>query len=220
MVDRTRRGGPPSGPRHLSSFLDLENAHLSNPDGHALFAPGITVDGGMSFRDGTTIEGQVSLENAKITGDLDFTGARMRSQENRCLALRSPDGRATGDAQLPVGGAVDLSHARLGVLTAHPDSTPAGIRVSELTYETLAPMLPASQRVRWITSAHRAYLPQPYEQLAASYRQLGHDGDTRTVLLGQRGHRHSSLALPAQLWELLQDITTGYGYRPAKQLYG
>jgi len=201
---------------HVSSFLDLENAHLSNSDGHALFAPGITVDGGMSFRDGTTIEGQVSLENAEITGDLDFTGARIHSQETNALHCAHVTAGQLVMPQLPVGGAVDLSHARLGVLTAHPDSTPAGIRVSELTYETLAPMLPASQRVRWITSAQRTYLPQPYEQLAASYRRLGHDGDARTVLLAKERHRHVSLALPLKLWGLLQDITTGYGYRPAR----
>ena len=200
----------------ISSFLDLESAHLSNPDGHALFAPGITVDGGMAFRDGTTLEGQVSLENSQITGDLDLTGARLHSQERDALNCAYLTAGQLVMPQPPVGGTVDLSHARLGVLAAHPDSTPAGIRVNELNYETLAPLLPATQRVRWITSAQRAYLPQPYEQLAASYRRLGHDGDARTVLLAKQRHRHASLALPLKLWGLLQDVTTGYGYRPAR----
>jgi hypothetical protein len=157
---------------HISSFIGFEGAHLSNPDGYALSAPGIAVDGGATFRDGTTLEGHVCLENAQITGDLDFTGARLHSNERDALNCTHLTAGQLVMPQTPVGGTVDLSHARLVVLSAPPDSTPAGIRVSELSYETLAPMLPATQRVRWITSAQRAYLPQPYEQLAASYRRL------------------------------------------------
>lgn len=35
-------------------------------------------------------------------------------------------------------------------------------------------------------------------------------------MLAKERHRHASLALPLKLWGLLQDITTGYGYRPAR----
>jgi hypothetical protein len=201
---------------HISSFLDLSGARLSNPDGHALFAPGIVVDGGATIRDDTLLEGQVSLEGAHITGDLDLTGAHLGSPQGESLNCAHLAAGQLSMPCAPVGGTVDLSHARLGTLTAHPDSTPGGVQVSELTYDTLAPLLPADQRVRWITSAQRAYLPQPYEQLAASYRRLGHDADARTVLLAKQRHRHDSLALPLRLWGLLQDITIGYGYRPGR----
>jgi hypothetical protein len=200
----------------ISSFLDLSGARLSNPGGNALFAPGLVVDGGVAFRGSTVFDGQVSLEDAHITGDLDLTHAQFTSTGSNALNCTYLAAGQLIMPQAPVAGTADLSHARLGTLTAHPDSTPAGIRVSELTYDTLTPILPVDQRVRWITSAQPAYLPQPYEQLAASYRQLGHDADARTVLLAKQRHRHGSLPLPLRLWGLLQDVTIGYGYRPGR----
>lgn len=212
----TARGELALSRAHVSSFIDLEGARLSNPDGYALFAPGITVEGGMSFRDGTILDGQVSLESAQITGDLDLTDGRFDSTKSGALNCAHLVASQLVMPQVPVRGPVNLSHARISTLTAHPDSSAAGINVSELTYETLTPMLPAAQRIKWITSAHPAYLPQPYEQLAASYRQLGHDADARTVLLAKQRHRHNSLVLPLRLWGLLQDVTIGYGYRPGR----
>jgi hypothetical protein len=99
---------------------------------------------------------------------------------------------------------------------APPDGTPCGLRVNELTYDTLTPLLPADQRVRWLTTEPGGYLPQPYEQLAASYRRLGHDADARTVLLAKQRHRRSALPLPLRLSGFLQDATTRYGYRPGR----
>jgi hypothetical protein len=59
-------------------------------------------------------------------------------------------------------------------------------------------------------------VPQPYEQLAAAYRRIGHDADARTVLLVKEQCRHQQSPLLVKLWGLLQDVTTGYGYRPAR----
>jgi hypothetical protein len=116
----------------------------------------------------------------------------------------------------PLPGLADLSHAHIGTLNSAPDSTPGGLRVTELTYDTLTPLLPATQRIRWLSSAGEGYLPQPYEQLAAHYRRLGHDAEARTVLLAKQRHRRQALSMPLRLWGLLQDLTTGYGYRPTR----
>jgi hypothetical protein len=59
-------------------------------------------------------------------------------------------------------------------------------------------------------------VPQPYEQLAAAYRRIGHDADARSVLHVKEQHRHQQSPLLVKLWGLLQDVTTGYGYRPAR----
>jgi hypothetical protein len=201
---------------HVTSFLDTSGARLSNPGGHAFFAPGITVEGGITFRESTILQGQVSLEEAQVTGDLDLSGAGLSGPEPEALNCAHLTATRMILPPAPVSGTVNLSHARIGTLTAYPDGTPAGINVNELSYETLVPMVPASQRVSWITGAQAAYLPQPYEQLAASYRRLGHDADARTVLLAKQRHRHRSLALPLRVWGLLQDITIGYGYRPGR----
>ncbi len=200
----------------IAGFLDLCGARLSNPAGYALVAPGLAAEGGVVFRDGSVFDGQVSLEDAHITGDLDLTEARFTGHQGGALAFAHLSARQLKMPRTPVTGAVDLSHMRVGVLSAHPDSTPDGIRVSELVYDTLSPLLPPGERVRWLTTIDEGYLPQPYEQLAAVYRRLGHDSDARSVLLAKQRRRHRTLPLPARLWGLLQDVTTGYGYRPGR----
>jgi hypothetical protein len=116
----------------------------------------------------------------------------------------------------PAAGTPDLRHARLGILYADPQSTPAGIRADGLTYDVLAPLLPARERMKWLISGEDGYAPQPYEQLAAAYRRIGHDADARIVLHARQRRRHQNLPLPARAWGLLQDVTTGYGYRPGR----
>ncbi|MCF3131737.1 hypothetical protein [Streptomyces olivochromogenes] len=58
------------------------------------------------------------------------------------------------------------------------------------------------------------YAAQPYEQLAAWYRQIGHDDDARRVLLAKQRHRRRTLGWPARTWGHRLDATVGYGYRP------
>ena len=201
----------------ITGFLDLAGARLSNPGGYALFAPGLTVvDGPASFRDGTVFDGQVSLEQAHITGDLDLTEATFTGGAKDALACAYLRARQLSMPEAPLTGTADLSYAQVSTLIALPDTTPCGLHVNELTYDTLTPLLPADQRVRWLTTEPGGYLPQPYEQLAACYRRLGHDADARTVLLAKQRHRHSALPLPLRLWGFLQDTTTGYGYRPGR----
>jgi hypothetical protein len=145
---------------HIAGFLCFRNARLSDPGGQALLAPGLTADG-VTFSDGTVIDGQVTLDTAHLAGGLDLSGATFSgSQETtlNCASLSAPDLQMPRD---PLPGAADLSRAQIGVLTAPPGSTPAGVRVSGLTYDTLLPLLPARQRLRWLASGHQGYLPSP-----------------------------------------------------------
>jgi len=45
------------------------------------------------------------------------------------------------------------------------------------------PHLPAPARLDWLSRGQGDYEPQPFEQLAAQYRRVGHDEDARRVLL-------------------------------------
>jgi hypothetical protein len=87
-----------------------------------------------------------------------------------------------------------------------------------LTYRALNPVLPAGRRLVWLGRANDGYHPQPYEHLAAYYRQLGHDDDERAVLLARHRLRRRNLRPLARFWGYLEDATTGYGYRPARAL--
>jgi hypothetical protein len=199
---------------HITGFLDFVESRLSNPGRDALFAPGIAVDGGLTCGDRSAFGGRVVLDHARIVPDLDLTGAWLEQTGDSltCAYLAAEQLRLP---KAPVSGAVDLSHAQLGILEANPQSSPAGIRANELTYATLTPLLPARERIKWF-SHQAAYLPQPYEQLAAAYRRIGNDADARSVLLAKERRRRQDLPLAARLWGILQDVTTGYGYRPGR----
>jgi len=85
-----------------------------------------------------------------------------------------------------------------------------------MTYTAMEPYLAARQWLRWLQRDPDGYQPQPYEQLAAYYRRVGHDEQARTVLLAKQRHRRQRLHLPARAWGHLQDTAIGYGYRPAR----
>jgi hypothetical protein len=58
----------------IGGMLDLRGARLTNPDGYALIADGLTVAGSMRCCDGFTAQGEVRLAAARIGGQLHFTG--------------------------------------------------------------------------------------------------------------------------------------------------
>lgn len=195
----------------IGGFLDFDRARLSNQAGQALFAPVLAVEGGVYCRE-SVFEGHVSLEEGRISSSLDLSGAEFRASIT-CAHLIAP--RLTMP-RVPISGFVDLSHVRLGVLDAPTESSPGGIKPDGLIYETLEPLLDADKRIRWLNIRDTSYSPQPYEQLASTYRRIGHDADARKVLLARQRHRRRALSLGGKLWGLAQDATTGYGYRPGR----
>lgn len=199
---------------HLGGVLDFDHARISNPAGTALFAPGLLADGGVSWSNASSIDGAIILDYARIVPDLNLAGAQLTSG-GIALSCRYVEADQLRLPVEPVSGRVDLCHAKLGMLDADPCSTPSGIVADDLTYGTLAPALPAQRRIEWLARAG-GYTPQPYEQLAASYRRSGQDGEACKVLLAKERRRHNDASFPVKVWGQLQDLTTGYGYQPAK----
>ncbi|WP_066944743.1 hypothetical protein [Microtetraspora fusca] len=71
-----------------------------------------------------------------------------------------------------------------------------------------------SGRLAWLRRDPVGYRPQPYEQLAAYYRRIGHESDARRVLLAKQRGRRRTLRLPGVLWGWQLDVIVRYGYRP------
>jgi hypothetical protein len=115
-----------------------------------------------------------------------------------------------------IQGTVNLQHSSISTLHDDPGSWPAELLLDGLRYDILDPQLPAARRLTWLARDSRGHLPRPYEQLAASYRTLGSDGDARTVLLAKQRARRAALPWCARTWGYVQEITVGYGYRPAR----
>ncbi|MEU4832825.1 hypothetical protein [Streptosporangium sp. NPDC023615] len=200
----------------IGTFADFGGARLSNPGGRALDLSGASVGGGLECGRGFSAEGELTLNGARLGRHLDLDDATLRAPGGQALAARQLEARELylRPKRTPEG-VVDLRYARIGVLYDAP-ATWSPRRQNGLVYDALDPMLPVAQRLTWLKNDPDRYVPQPYEQLAAIYRRLGHDVDARTVLLVKQRRQRSRLPWYARAWGWLQDVTVGYGYRPVR----
>ncbi|CAM5537928.1 Oxidoreductase OS=Streptomyces tendae OX=1932 GN=GUR47_27220 PE=4 SV=1 [Streptomyces tendae] len=201
----------------VAAAIGFCGARLSNPGDTALEAVDVTVDRNFDLGLGLTVDGAVKLDGTRVGTELSFRDAELTHGDGTALSLRAVQARETDlRTRRPVDGAVDARNARLGTLYDDRDTWPTDLRLADATYETLAFPLPAAERVRWIRRTTGDYLPQPYEQLAATYRRLGHEDEARTVLLAKQRHRRATLPAHTRLWGHAQDLSVGYGYRPLR----
>jgi hypothetical protein len=201
----------------LNGGLHMEQAQLRRPGGVALLADHAVVSG-LALSQGFSAEGTVSLRGAQITDQVTFDNAVLRGDGTALDCARMQAGVLVFTPAEPPSGLVDLQDARAVAVHDRNGVWPETVRLQGFTYgslhETGAPDTAAvERRVAWVRR-QPGYAAQPYEQLAAWYRQIGHDDDARRVLLAKQRHRRGTLPRPARLWGLLLDVTVGYGYRP------
>jgi uncharacterized protein YjbI with pentapeptide repeats len=175
----------------VKGYVELDGSTIRG----GLLARNLDVDNGMYCRPGYNTERAVCT----VEGDFDLRGARITRE------LRLDAARLT---------VLDLRQAQVDSLSDDPAHWPAETRLDGLRYEDLAPRLPAPARLDWLARGQSGYQPQPFEQLAAHYRRIGHDEDARRVLLHKQRERRRTLAPPGRVWGLIQDLLVGYGYRP------
>ena len=183
---------------------------------------------------GAAISGRDTHDvGARIDGDLDLTGARLSHPDGEALHLNRTVVRGglflRGGAEIK--GALDLTGA--SVDTLHDDEAswpaPGNLLLNRCLYNALigGPM-DARRRLAWLArqSPERwgeDFWPQPYEQLAHVFREMGHDEDARTVLVEkerlQRAARRARASSP--VWRMLLHakdgllgVTLGYGRQP------
>ncbi|GAA4991727.1 oxidoreductase [Streptomyces hyderabadensis] len=201
----------------VAAAIGFCGARLSNPGDIALEAVDVTVARNFDLGLGLTVDGAVKLDGTHVGTELSFRDTELTHPDGTALSLRATQARETDlRTRGPIHGAVDARNARLGTLHDAQDTWPTDLRLAEATYDALAAPLPAAERVRWIRRTTDGYLPQPYEQLAATYRRLGHEDEARTVLLAKQRHRRTTLPPHIRLWGHVQDLCVGYGYRPLR----
>jgi hypothetical protein len=177
---------------------------------------GMRVGGTMYAHQGLRIEGELRLRGGDVTGEVNLTNAVLLNPGG--VALDAWGLRAGQLSLLPesTDGTVDLRHGRFEVIRDDPNRWPTQVRLDGATYTSLEPVRTAGDRLRWLDRDPEGYRPQPYEQLAAVYRQIGHESDARTVLLVKQRRRRRQLSWTGAAWGLLQDGLVGYGYRPGR----
>jgi hypothetical protein len=215
---------------HIADELNFSQSTLSNPLGDALQAERLRVDGNMYCREGFCAEGTIKLLGARIAGRLDFSGASLleahadsasgpTSDRPHSLNLETAQvGTLMLAFKTRPAGVINLGFSSLGILLDRPygdalDEWPQ-CELDGCTYERLltGKRISVEQRLRWLRAASD-YEPQPYDQLAAMYRNTGHDAEARTVSIEKQRQRRRTLRGPARVWSYVLDGTVAYGYR-------
>jgi hypothetical protein len=189
-----------------------------------------------------TVNGAIHMPGARINGQLSLDGAVIRGQGTVLDLRRITADELLLTLGEPADGIVDLRHAQVSVLCDDRATWPTALRLDGLSYDSLvtlrdhrapaasetretgtvsdladsasAEILPAEDRLAWLRLGGNGYRPQPYEQLAAFYRHVGHDDQARKVLLAKQRLRRSTENLAGKAWGYLLDWSVGYGYRP------
>jgi hypothetical protein len=211
MGDLRARGSVVVRTARITGRISLVRAELSSSDTALRLSR--TEVGADVFCTGMTVSGRVKLTGARIERHLSLLEVRLVSSHGVAL-----DARAVRAGELTlqgaIEGAVELHHARIGVLRDDPDRWPSALYLDGLTYEALEPRLPAGRRLEWLSRDPDGCPPQPYEQLADLYTRIGQPVEARRVLYARELHQRDAKTPIGRIWSALQDITVGYGYRP------
>nr|WP_206442340.1 oxidoreductase [Streptomyces boncukensis] len=166
--------------------------------------------------------GGIVLDDGRFGSSLVIENARLDLQLDQELSLRritAPQLNFT--PQAPERGLIVLSGATVDKLVDRTRSWPRDHRLwmAGFAYQQAIPWeghFNVRERLRWVATATPEYAPEPYEQLAAMYRNTGEDTNARVVLLAKQRRRRETLPLPAKAWGYVQDWTVAYGYRPGQ----
>ena len=197
----------------ITGSLSLKGAHLSNPEGPALHADRITINGNAfldeQFRaEATSPLGAIRLPGATITGQLSLRKATVhnRHDDRLCLDL----------VGATVGGNFALSLGALGT-----PNQPGRVNFAGLRYPTIPWDATLAEWLTLLRERTTRYAAQPYQQLGVVHRAAGHERDARLVFIAQQKDLRRRGDLGGPLRRVLH-VTSGalisYGYRPWRAL--
>lgn len=199
------------------------------------------------------ISGQVKLAGANIHGDLAFEGIQLRVPYEDDTSLDLQGARVERNFRLIRGtkirGRISLNSAKVGQLIDSKrcwPKTPMSLDLDQFEYDAIsgydAPT-DAAFRLQWLANQLEGskFLPQRYEQCAKVLSKMGHEVQSRAVLIEKEriqrkalfevqkieASRLSALSRSAQYiyihfkrsFDLARGWITGYGYKPFKSLF-
>lgn len=213
---------------HIGSTLDCTGAHLTaprrRPDGSmkpSLDARAATIGKDVFASRGFSATGGIRLSLAEVSKSVNFGGAQLGAPGTGVTALAAR-GMTCQELRLrfaePPRGDVSLVCVVAGSVFDDENlwATEGKLDIEDFEYQSLTarPEVDLTTRLRWLQRVLTDYDPDPYDQLAASYRDGGHDDRADAVLLAKQRHRHTVYGPAGRIWGWLQEWTVGYGYRP------
>ena len=197
----------------------------------AILADRATIGGGMALRDGFQASGIVQLNSARL-GELECSEASFEADSIYALSCDNVRvDRVFFFRWLNrLRGAVDLSGMQVPVMCDDSESWEGArgrLVLDGFAYGALGGGAPtdAATRIAWLDLQVDLHLgsdfrPQPWEQLIAVLRAMGHPDDARAVAIAKqhRLRRSGKLSRGAALFHRLYGALMGYGYRPLRLL--
>lgn len=213
---------------HIGSTLDCTGARLTaprrRPDGSlkpSLDARTATIGKDLFCSRGFTAAGGARLSLVEVSKSVNFNGARLGGPGEGVAALRAR-GLTCQELRLgfaePPRGDVQLTAVVAGSVfdSEHLWAADGVVDIEDFRYQSLtaSPEVDVTTRLRWLRTVLPGYDPDPYDQLAACYRDGGYDDRADAVLLAKHRHRHAAQGPGKRVWGWFQEWTVGYGYRP------
>jgi hypothetical protein len=221
----------------ITGQLVVSRARLeaASEHGDALSASGLKATE-VLLVDEVTVVGGISFKSARIDGSILVRPGRL-AEGDQAMAFDAQRSRVTGTLlwvpTAPVGGRVNLESAVAGELvdnwTGSRDNGywPTGglLTLDGFTYGRIGggDHATVDQRLDWIRSQYqatandqpRAFATQPYEQLAAVYRQAGQETQARKIAIAGRAdlRRYGNLTPYRKAANWFLDKTIKYGYQ-------
>jgi hypothetical protein len=200
---------------HITGQLSLSDVELTNEAGPALIGDRLQVDGSLFLDNGFRTTGQgdegvVRLVAAHITGQLSLSHITLTMEDGLVLDLEDAETKT-----ISFSPEVICPHRVAGSFDCN--AAARRVNLSGFVYTSLED----SHWNRWLHLIARhteGYRPQPYQQLAAVQKAVGHDADARKILIAQqqvrkRGELGGPLARTVhRAWGTLG----GYGYRTGR----
>ncbi|MBL3677102.1 MAG: hypothetical protein JKP92_06330 [Alphaproteobacteria bacterium] len=195
----------------IGGQLDCSGGAFHNQKEYALNGDGMRVEGNVFLCDTRnnkgevlshfTAEGEVNLAGAQIGGQLDCSGGMFCNPGKRALTLQGV--RVEQSFMLrgaDIQGTLNLDAAHVRDMCDAPDSWPTNISLDGFTYDRIVGGAPtdAKTRLEWLgrqpPKHHTTDLrPQPWRQLIAVLRTMGHDEAAREVGIDLRRRQWDAL---------------------------
>lgn len=228
----TLRGGITVTGARIAADLDCAGAVIEGAESVAIDATEVENGGSIVLRK-AGITGEVRLVAAVIGGDLDVSGIKLDQLGAMALDLSRAQikGAFFLRSEARIAGALSLTGASIG--TIHDEAAcwpaPGDLLLNRCRYGAfIAAPVDAASRLDWLSRQAperwgEDFWPQPYEQLASVFREMGHGEDARSVLIMkeklQRRARRARARNP--LWRALLRlndnflaVTVRYGRQP------
>jgi hypothetical protein len=220
-----------SGAKLVADF-DCTGAEISQLDGVAVCATEMESHGGIILRK-AHVDAETRFVASRIVGDIDCTDAVLINPGGTALDMSRMEikGAFFLDGVAKLNGALVLTGASIGTIHDKESCWPkqGDLLLNRCRYGGfINSPVDARSRLDWLSRQTperwgEDFWPQPYEQLASVFREMGHVEDARAVLIVkerlQRRARRARASNPILRAILLgQDVvlavTVAYGRQP------